>query len=344
MSSSKRINIDTSLYLATKDFKIVGEVDYEEFGAGRCTEGHPIRYGIEVDDGEGQIFIFGNTCIYKPFVLKHWELNESKLENPNVAKAGRNLYIIARDNLADYVNDIPHPKDLNWNFELLNTKLKNIIRDAKKAKTKHLVELKREINYKKRIKQFKNSVPDQFELMEGLKQKIQRLKESDMLGVLSNWEREFVISINTQHKDMRIFSDKQIEIINRLLDKPEDKSKFMDENSEISKIITKAVTNLSNYNDNTVEFILSLQSQFYSRGSLSERQIEVLKNIVNQDFTKFIGMRVKSWIIQRNFGVSNMTGTVVEVETKTAKAIKGTIQVGEVQFDGWVPISTLIEE
>lgn len=344
MSSSKRINIDTSLYLATKDFEIFGEVDYETFGAGRCVEGHPIRYGIEVADGEGNIFIFGNTCIYKPFVLKHWELDESRLEDPNVAKAGRNLYIIARDNLADYVNDLPHPKDLDWDFGKLNEKLKNIVKTAKKTKNKHLAKLKHEIMYKKQIENFKKAVPDQFELMGMLKQKIHRLKENDMLGVLSNWEREFIISINTQHRDMRIFSDRQIEIINRILDKNENRSKFLKGKEDIVKLITKATTNIDKYNDRNIQFILSLQSQFYSKGFLSERQVEVLRDIVDQDYSKFIGKMVKSWIIEKNFGISNTNGVVLDVEVKTEKAIKGTIQVGEVKFDGWIPISTLIEE
>lgn len=338
---SKKINIETSIYLATQEFKIVGEVEYEKFGAGRCCEGHPIKYGVELSDEEGNIYVFGSTCVYKPFVLKHWELDSNQLEDPNVMRAGRNLWIIARDNLKDYITEIPHPKDLDWDFVKLNEKLKVIVANAKKTKKTHLKKLAMETKTKLRIERFRKTNETQCELIRALVKKVKYLKEKGELGLLSSWEREFIVSIIGQHRDMRVLSEKQRAIMERIINTEISIEKHSAENKEIAEKLTKAVKSLGNLSIKEHELILSFQNQFFRKGSLSERQLEVLDNIIHSDSNKYIGIKMKSWITEQKSGLEGKYGVIKSVEVETARAILCKFDVDGTEFKSWVPKSQL---
>jgi hypothetical protein len=341
-----RINIDTSLYLSTQDFKIVGEVDYGEFGAGRCVENHPIKYGIEVADESGDIYVYGNTCIYKPFVFKHWQLTAAHLEDPNVEPAGRNLYIIARDELEDYINNIPHPKDpeIDWNFEKLNKILKKVIKDAKSKKNKHTVELRKQKTYKAKKEKWNTTHKEQCDLMTALEAKDGILQENNMFELIDKdgFYDEFIGSVLDQHSDMRDMSEKQIAIINKILDFPETREEVEAASQTVSTLLTKGISNLQSYSENEREYILSFQTQFYKYGRLSPKQIAVLTNIVEDNKSQYIGRLMTSWITGKKTSIPDTNAKIIGVSRETQKALLAKFEVNGISFEDWVPKSQLV--
>jgi len=347
MSSSRRINIDTSLYLATTDFKIVGDVDYGEFGAGRCTEGHPIRYGIEVEDGEENVYVYGNTCIYKPFVLKHWNLKPKMLEDENVAKAGRNLYIIARDELADYVNEVPHPKDFDYNFGQLNKELIKIVKKAKIQRNTVLKEQLKQAKFRKQYDDFNKKNREQALLLKKLSEKVKQLRIDNKLGLLSKWEKtEFIPSIVSQHKNLRILSEKQLSIIQRIIDYKIAKVTGLD--IEVSKAFTRILkpVTFKKLDQKNKDFILSLQNYFYKYGQLTPKQLKVFKRILSQSdgaLNKYKGMKVNPWLIEQKTGFDDH-GYITEIEVETEKALLCIVKLQKNgEFKGWIPKKMIIE-
>jgi len=339
--SKNRINIDTSIILATQDFKIIGEVEYDEYGQGSCCEGHPIKYGIEVSDEEGNIFIFGNECIAKPFILKHWELEPEMINNPDVIKAGKYLWIIARDGLADYIEDIPHPKDLQWDFKKLKEILKEIVVGAKKKKNKYLKELKKQEKWKMYEEQFEDNYPEQYNLIEQLIKKVKRLKDNNTINLLNSWEKEFIVSVIGQHKTLKVLSEKQLSIIERLLTvaKPD---KNLDK--EINNKITRLINMVDKFDDYNTEFIFSIQRQFYDKGTLTEKQLNHMDKILDGDneLQQYVGREMRSWITEKKVGISGVRGKIVSVLRKTGMAIQCNFEVnGEIFDDVWIPISQI---
>lgn len=338
---SKNISVENSLFLSTRDFEIIGEVEYDQFGGGMCCEGHPIKYGIELQDTDGDIYVFGNTCIYKPFVFKHWNPVVGDLENPDLMKAGRNLWIIARDNLKDYITEIPHPRDLNWDYAKLNEKLKAIVANAKKSKKTYLKKIAMETQTKARKERFRKANEVQHGLIKQLITKLKFVKEKNMLGLLSEWEREFIVSIIGQHRDMRILSERQKAIMERIINTEITVEKHSAENKEIAEKLTNAVKHLKDLNPKEREYILSFQNQFFRKGSLSERQLEVLDSIIHSESNKYIGIKMRSWITEQKSGFEGERGVITSVEAETGKAILCNFTVRDMEFKSWVPKSQL---
>ncbi len=333
---NSRINIESSIYLATQDFKIVGDIDYGD-RSGMCVEGHSIRYGVEIEDQNGNIYVFGNVCVAKPFILKFWKLEPKMLDDENVIKAGRYLYIIAKDGLRDYMNEVPTPEDLNWDFKKLKEKLREIVSKAKKEKSKHLKILSRDLVEKVKMEKFKKTHKLQFELVQKLLDKLKSLKERDLLFLLNNWEREFVISVISQHRSMRIFSERQVNIIEKIISKRDD-TEDLDE--EISSKLTKAISILDKLSEKEREYIMSFQSQFYSKGSLSDKQLNLLDNLINRDFDIYVGRELSEWITKQKTDI-NGHGKIISVEAKTEKAILCQFVINDMEYKSWIPLSQL---
>jgi hypothetical protein len=340
-----KINIETSILLSTQEFKIVGEVEYTNFGDGICVEGHPIKYGIEVEDEQGNIYVFGSQCIAKPFILKHWNLKLEMLDDPDVMRAGRYLWVIARDGLEDFVDNVPHPEDLDWNFKELKEQLKVIIAKAKKTKRVQLKELMEKEHMKFYVEKFKANNAEQFDLIRGLVEKLKGLKESNKLGILNSFYKEFSGSVIDQHRRMKVLSDKQKAIIKRIIDLKETYDDVKTENADLQSKITKAVNMVDTLGDWDREFIFSIQSQFYDKGSLSEKQENKLEEILNKgdQYSEYIGREMSSWITGQKVGTSDVRGVIKSVRTiaKSGKAILCTFEVNGQLYEEWVPVSQL---
>lgn len=339
-----RINIETSILLSTQKFKIIGEVEYEKFGAGLCVEGHPIKYGIEVEDEGGNIYVFGSQCIAKPFILKHWNLKPEMLDSPDVMQAGRYLWVIARDGLENFITGIPHPKDLDWNFKKLKEQLRVIVANAKKTKNIELKRLMKQEKMKAKMGQFKLTHKEQCELIDELIKKMRRLKESNMLGILNGFYKEFVVSIVGHHRQLRILSEKQKVIIKRILELKETYSEAEEQNGELYGKITKAVGMVENLRNWDREFVFSVQSQFYTKGTLSEKQINKLDEILekNEQFKEFIGKNMTTWITEQKVGdTGGLYGVIKSVKAmaKSGKAILCIFEVNYNEYESWVPVS-----
>ncbi len=328
-----RINIENSLYLSNKEFEIVGMIDYGKFGAGTCVEGHPIRYGVEVKDSDGNVYVYGNVCIAKPFILKYWNLSEDQLNDEDVLRAGKYLWIIARDELGDFTKDIPHPKDVNYDFKKLAGILREIVKGARKKKSVHLKELMKVEGHKKKVAKFLTDNSEQHEIVKKL---VTCFKKNKQTKILTNWEKSFIISVVTQHNNMRVFSDKQLDVANKIL-----KSKNEDRFQEITRILNKATNIVDKLNEDERQYLFSFQQLFFERGSLTDKQIEVLRSIVTTNYDEFIGRSVKKWLMEKNFSISK-NGVIKDVETRTPKAIKAFIEVDGKTFNSWVPISALL--
>jgi len=335
------INIDASLMLASQDFKYVGEVEYEQFGGGMCVEGHPIKYGIELADENNNIYVFGSTCVYKPYVLKQWKLDKEMLDNPNVIRAGRNLWIIARDGLSDYISEIPHPKDYEWDFVKLNEILKQIVSKAKSTKKAKEKRLLKEASAKAKVEDFRKRNKIQHDLVVKMAQKLKTLKEENKLQLISDWDHEFIISVINQHNSLRILSDKQLKIIQRIINYPTE----ITGDSEIEKLLLSATKKLNTLNEREQEFILSFQRQYYAKGMLSEKQMEVLHRIIYSDNNKYVGAQMTKWITEQKTGIDAI-GIIISVEAKTEKALLAKFKVEDKVYKNWIPISqvTLLEK
>ncbi len=337
------VNIEVSILLSTQEFKIVGDVEYDSFGDGVCAEGHPIKYGIEIEDEHKNIYVFGNQCIAKPFILKQWKLKLKMLDNPDVMKAGRYLWVIARDGLEDYIDDIPHPKNLNWDFKELKNRLKTIVLGAKKVKKVKIKELMKQERMKSKIEYFKNTHKKQYELINNLISKIKRLKKNNTLGILNDFYRGFIVSVIGQHHELKVLSEKQMVIIGKILQLKEEAEVKGNLNDKITKAIS-LVDVLGEWDKN---FIFSLQSQYYEKGTLSEKQKNKLDEILekNEQFKEYIGKEMTTWITEQKVGISGVHGIIKSIKTmaKSGKAVLAVYEIEGKLYENWVPISQVIK-
>jgi len=333
------VNIEVSILLSTQDFKIVGDVEYDKFGDGMCVEGHRIKYGIEIVDEDNNIYVFGNQCVAKPFILKQWKLKPEMLDNPDVMKAGRYLWIIARDGLDDYVGEIPHPEDLDWDFEELKKRLKTIVFGAKRTKKVEIKKMMKQEKMKRRMRQFKTVNTKQCELVNKLIIKIKRLKENNMVGILNSFYKEFIVSVIGNHQELKILSEKQMTIIEKIIVLKEE----AEVKGSLNDKITKVINLVDILGDWDKKFIFSLQSQYYEKGTLSEKQKNKLDEILerNEQFKEYIGGKMTTWITEQKVGISGVHGIVkyVKAMAKSGKAVLVVYEVEEKLYENWIPIS-----
>ncbi|KKM96853.1 hypothetical protein LCGC14_1173940 [marine sediment metagenome] len=336
------VNIEVSILLSTQDFKIIGDIEYNKFGDGICAEGHPIKYGIEVEDEHKNIYVFGNQCIAKPFILKQWKLKLKMLDDPDVMKAGRYLWIIARDGLENWVDNIPHPKDLNWDFKKLKEKLKTIVLNAKKTKRVNLKEIMKQEKMKIWIEDFKATHKEQCKLMDDLVIKIKRLKDNNVLGILNDFYRGFVVSIVGQHRELKTLSKRQMIIIKKILQLKEES----EVKGSLDDKITMAVDMIENLGEWDKKFIFSIQSQFYEGRELSKKQKNKLDELLekNKQFKEFIGKDMTTWITEQKVGdTGGFHGVIKSVKAmaKSGKAILAVFEVNYNEYEAWIPVSQI---
>lgn len=327
-----KINIEASIHLATQDFKIIGDVDYLEFGAGMCCEGHSIRYGIEVEDENGEIYVFGSQCIAKPFILKHWNLKPEMLDNEDVIRAGKYLWVIKRDDLLAHTGNIPTPEDVNFDFKLLKEKLKVIVRNAKKGKRAAIKKLMREERMKDVIKNFNDNNLKQVELIKKLREVSKNSQN------FNEWECEFIMSVFNQNLSLKKLSDKQLKIIERLVSVPEEADSVIGEK-------LKKISNIKTLDDWSNNFVISVRKQYQMKGTLSEKQINLLDKILKDnttEYSEYIGAEMSKWITNEKSGIIDSCGKIVKVIRVSEKAILANFAVNDIIFkEIWIPKSQL---
>lgn len=107
MPSGGRINVDESMRVAKGDFDFIDEIDYGEFGAGMCAEGHPIRYGHEFrSPSTGESVILGGECQWKVYLFRMWNNLQAEDITPELIKIGKLFWKIQKDNYWDDVKDL----------------------------------------------------------------------------------------------------------------------------------------------------------------------------------------------------------------------------------------------
>lgn len=283
-----RINIETSMKIANQGFKYLGSEDLGEFGAGICCEGHLIRYAHTLKTEDGEEYIFGSLCIYKPYVLKTWMdlVPISDLQDSQLIRAGKWLWIIERDGLPVNREDIPSPKDFDGDYKALADALKNLalkarkkLKDEKKEEERKLKRIRYEIERKQAYENFGGMYPEQDSLIKKLV-----LKYSTEGEGMNNWEREFVASVVGQHRTLKVLSERQVAVIERILNS----------NFEVSEFVGKQIR----------EWIIKKHTGRYTKGKIisvnRETQKAVLAKVIvnNGEIIEYEEWFPKSSVIQ----------------------------------------------
>jgi hypothetical protein len=103
----RKIHVEESLRVAKGDFDFIEKVDYLEFGAGTCAEGHPIRYGYIFESAsDGEQVVLGGTCQWKVYLFRQWSNLKAEQITKKLEDIGRLLWTIDSNALWQEVNEV----------------------------------------------------------------------------------------------------------------------------------------------------------------------------------------------------------------------------------------------
>lgn len=115
-----RINVDQSMRVAKGDFDYIDELDYGEFGAGMCAEGHPIRYGHEFRSrSTGESVILGGDCQWKVYLFRQWENIHAEEITKELIKIGKVFWTIQKDHYWDEIKEIMRRENVTMDFSTI---------------------------------------------------------------------------------------------------------------------------------------------------------------------------------------------------------------------------------
>ena len=355
---NREIHIKLCLMLAKHGFKFLGTNDLESV-SGFCQEcGHPIRYEQFFKDTKlGNEFTIGSNCMLKIYILSYWrdQIKEKDLENKDLQRAGKWLWIIHRDGYLNRIEgDLPQPRDYNNDFKKLANDLKNFV-------IKIRTEIKKETVEKKRIAEEKKRQKERDEYVSKQAQDVQKWFDSQGINIneCSDWEKGFLDTMYNAYKKGWILSEKQKNIFNRIKNEKSNQLDVETNQNLGSVAIVKDVSNEVDYsqlNDWEKEFMESVGQLVDSGHVLSEKQMEILDKIDEklsngkqiEEYNKFIGKKINSWLINRLSG-NMVEGIVKSVKKETDSAILCDVLV-ETSLekilieDTWIPKSQLIDD
>ena len=367
-NTKHEIHVKLCLMLAKHGFKFLGTNDLETV-SGFCQEcGHPIRYEQLFKDTKlGNEFTIGSNCMFKIYILSYWrnQIKEIDLENKDLQRAGKWMWIIHRDNyLSRIEGDLPQPKDYDNDFKKLADDLKVLV-----IKEGH--KIKREIAEKKRIAEKKKRQKEQEEYTIKQAQNTQTWLESHDIDInkCNDWEKNFLDTMQEAYrKDWRL-SDKQVDIFNRIkITKCIQNDVVSNQNLgsvAIANDVSKKV-DYSKLNDWEKNFMESIERQIDLGRALTQKQLNIMQKIddklsngkeieeivpinkINEDCSGYIGRKVYSWLINELVGIWT-EGVVNFVKKETDSAILCNVFVkngseGILIEEKWIPKSQLIDE
>lgn len=119
--SKAKIRVNASMEVAhDPDFDFSHEVDHDEFGAGHCAEGHPIRYGyVFVNAITGEEVELGGDCQWKVFLFRKWENLQPQEITPTLIKIGEKFWNIEKDGYQVEIDEILKKAQMSIDFDKL---------------------------------------------------------------------------------------------------------------------------------------------------------------------------------------------------------------------------------
>jgi hypothetical protein len=119
--SKARIQVNASMDVAhDPDFEFSHVEDHDEFGAGQCAEGHPIRYGyIFVNGKTGDEVELGGECQWKVFLFRKWKNLQPQDISPILIKIGEKFWHIEKDGYHVEIAEILKQAKMSIDFDVL---------------------------------------------------------------------------------------------------------------------------------------------------------------------------------------------------------------------------------
>jgi len=335
------ISVNLSLELVERGFTYIGTNDLGKVDS-ICQEcGHPIRYENIYQDEQGNEYIYGSECMFKLYILLYWkdEIKGEDVENKQLQRAGKWLWIIHRDGYKKLVEKIPKPSDFDSNFKLLADELKNIVMSIRnKIKKEEKDERERELNK---------------EIVNRESKKIISWLNSEKINFNScnDWEKDFISSIYAKRIRFSLsLSDKQRVVLEKIRERRPLKKPILDvakvsvtkEGYDMLVNIVKK-ENLRFLSDFDKEFVRSVAKQIKEKKSISERQFNTINNINEKckKYNIYTNKCVSSWLINKKFGLDSV-GVIKTIKNSSEKALFCDVIVGDkVFYDVWIPLSQI---
>jgi len=350
--SNSPIEITLSLNLAKHGFKFLRTEDLGEMD-GICDEcKHPIRYENYFLDKQDDIeYIFGSECMFKIYIFSQWrdQITEDQIEDRDLQRAGKWLWIISRDKYSDKIDRIPEPKDFDYDFKKLADELKKIVFKVRSDIKK---EIKAEEKRKERIEIIKKERNKIVEWLNNLEINWKSCNE---------WEKSFLASIYTKRirngYDLSAKQEKTLLKISSRRSQPEQKNiddDFVENENKTNETVDllRELSSKKQYlNDWEIEFLDSALKQSLTN-TLTTKQWDKINQIVDkiteeEKKSEYINRLVDTWILEKNLNVEfNKEGIITDVEKETDKAILCSVLNPETKktfFGIWIPKSTILE-
>ena len=385
-STKHEIHIKLCLTLAKHSFKFLGTNDLGVV-AGFCQEcGHGIRYEQNyLDVQTGVEYTIGSNCMFKIYILSHWrdQVSEKDLENKNLQRAGKWLWVIHRDGYSNRIEeDLPQPVDYGADIkQLTDEDFKQLVDDLRNIVFRIRVKIKKEIAEKKRIVEEKRRQANQEEYNKKQAQNTQSWLESQGIDInkCNNWEKEFLNTMQeAQNKGWKL-SDKQVNIYNRIKIEKCVQQDVVNNQNLASITIVNDVSKKADYSQLTdweKDFMESIERQVDLGRTLTQKQLDIMQKIddklsngkkteeivpidvdeivsnkineVNENCGGYIGRKINSWFINNLAGIWS-EGIVNFVKKETDSAILCNVFVkngseGIIVEEKWIPKSQLVDD
>lgn len=120
MSAGKHIRVDASMAVAhDPDYEFTYIDDHEEFGAGQCAEGHPIRYGYVFENSSGDKVELGGECQWKVYLFRKWQNLQPQQITPTLLKIGEKFWNFDKDGLWTEAEELLKQQNMKVDFDTL---------------------------------------------------------------------------------------------------------------------------------------------------------------------------------------------------------------------------------
>ena len=242
------------------------------FGGGRCSNGHKLRYVYEAINDNGDIIQFGEKCITEFFKVSNYTIKSLKdglVETSKLIKEVVKMVNENENNSKEYkeiLSKIDHSK---MNPDYLET--------AKKLLSVDLpipYWIEKEIKELYKAVQFRESLTDE---QEGILVMAEFILQEFNSNRNTSWDAETLRSLMGQYEMKNSLSEKQMELLAKIVYRNCTKKEEFDENKyneTLEKINKLLRCRMSNYEN---DFIRSLFDQLIQRRKLSDKQMEILE-------------------------------------------------------------------
>ena len=242
------------------------------FGGGRCSNGHKFRYVYEAITDDGVTIQFGEKCITEFFNVSNYiikSLKDGLVETSKLIKEVVKMVNENENNSKEYkeiLSKIDHSKMNPDNLETAK-KLLSVDLPIPYWIEKEIKELYKAI-------QFRESLTEE---QEGILVMAEFILQEFNSNCNTSWDAETLRSLMGQYEMKNSLSEKQVELLTKIVYRNCTKKEEFDENKynetleKINKLLRCRMNNYEN------DFIRSLFDQLIQRRKLSDKQMEILE-------------------------------------------------------------------